>query len=534
MDRTPATTPAELSEWTTPASDALIAESVPQLLARRLPAIHARRALLWPVGDHFEQLTYRELADAATLVARALATTAAPGERVGIWSRNSVEWVILHYACALSGTIAAPFNTAWTDSELRYAIDLTTPAVVFAGPGRDGGSLVGRAREVAGPIPVHDLADLITWASTVPAGDLPQVTPDAPLLIQFTSGTTGRFKGALQSHRALLSSAALRAAHDVIPDDDVWLNPIPYHHVGGFCHVILGGLVDGGAMVVIDRFSADEMLRLLGMGEITRIGGVPTMIDDIADRILESGRTVALTSVATGAATVTQHLIDKVRNAFGAVIVTTYGQSECPTITDTEPGADPATLGATIGRPVAGTTVRIVDPATGRTVPLGTVGEIRALSPCTMLGYWGMPEQTAETIGPDGYLATGDLASMSAGGYIAFAGRARDVIIRGGENIYPAEIEEILLAHPGVAAAILVGVDDRRLGERVAAAVIRAPGTAVTVGELTEYLRNRLAYFKIPATWRFVDSFPMTASGKIQRFRIREMFDAEAAGDRSA
>ncbi|WP_231386984.1 class I adenylate-forming enzyme family protein [Nocardia sp. BMG111209] len=512
----------------TPVSDVLIEESVPQLLARRLPEIHDRRALLWPVGDRFEQLTYGELADAATLVARALATTVAPGDRVGIWSRNSVEWVILHYACALAGTIATPFNTAWTASELRYAIDLTTPSIVFAGLDRDDGSLTGRARETAGPIPVHDLAGLNDWAATVPAGDLPQVAPEAPLLIQFTSGTTGRFKGAIQSHRALLSSAALRAAHDVIPDDDVWLNPIPYHHVGGFCHVILGGLVNGGAMVVIDRFSATEMLRLLDLGEITRIGGVPTMIDDIADRVLESGRRIALTSVATGAATVTQHLIDKVRNAFGAVIVTTYGQSECPTITDTEPDADPATLGATIGRPVAGTTVRIVDPESGRTVPLGAVGEIRVLSPCTMLGYWGMPEQTAETTGPDGYLATGDLASMSADGYLAFAGRARDVIIRGGENIYPAEIEEVLLAHPGVAGAILVGLDDRRLGERVAGAVIRTPSSQVTAAELTAYLRDRIAYFKLPAVWRFVDAFPMTASGKIQRFRIRDMMNADS------
>jgi acyl-CoA synthetase (AMP-forming)/AMP-acid ligase II len=535
MDSPPATTPIAhpdgLSEWQTDDPGMLIHESVPQLLARQLPALRDRPALLWPNGDRFDRMTFGELAAAARMVARALAAAAAPGERVAVWSRNSVEWVILHYACALAGLIATPFNTAWTDSEVRYATELTGPAIVFAGLDRDGNGTAARARDTCAGTPVYDLAELRAWAAAAPAADLPEVHAEDPFLIQFTSGTTGRFKGALLSHRALLNSAALRAAYDVIPENDVWLNPVPYHHVGGFCHVVLGGLVNGGAFVVIDRFSASEMVRLIGMGDVTRIGGVPTMINDIVDRIRETGHTGALTSVATGGSTVTQHLVDKVRSAFGAVVVSAYGQSESPTITHTEADTDPATLAATIGRPVAATRVRIVDTETGQIVPFGTIGEIQTLSPCVMDGYWGMPEQTRETIGADGFLRTGDLGSMNSDGYVSFSGRGRDVIIRGGENIYPAEVEEVLIAHPGVADVVVVGIDDKRLGERVAGAVVRTPDSTVTAAELTEFLHDKVAYFKIPGAWRFMDSFPMTASGKVQRFRVREALNA-ALGDK--
>jgi fatty-acyl-CoA synthase len=515
------------SDWRTADSEVLLEDSIPEILARQLASGPGRPALLWPDGDRFERMTFAELAAAANAVAHALAAITEPGARVAIWSRNSVEWVLLHYACALAGRIAAPFNTAWTDPEVRYAAELITPAVVFTGLDRDGHDTTARARELCPGIPVLELAALREWAWAAPTAALPRVRATDPLLIQFTSGTTGRFKAALLSQRALVNAAAIRASHDVLGPDDVWLNPVPYHHIGGFCHVVLGGLVNGGGIVVIDRFSASEMVRLIGLGGVTRIGGVPTMVNDIVDRVREAGHSAALTSVSTGGATVTQHLVDKVRAAFGAVVVSCYGQSECPTVTHTEPDTDPATLAASIGRPVAGTRIRIVDPASGAVVPFGAVGEIQVQSPCAMDRYWGMPEATREVLGPDGFLHTGDLGTMSADGYVAFSGRDRDVIIRGGENIYPVEIEEVLVAHPGIADVVLVGLDDERLGERVAGAVIRAPGSTVTAGELTDYLRDKVAYFKIPSAWWFTDAFPTTASGKVQRFRIRAAVNAE-------
>jgi acyl-CoA synthetase (AMP-forming)/AMP-acid ligase II len=506
-------------------TDAIVDESVPQVLARQVETAGDRRALVWPEGDGWGALTYRELSDAATAVARTLATGAAPGDRVAVWGRNSVEWILLQYGCALAGLIVTPFNTAWTDAEVRQAHELTEPTLVFAGLARDGSDLTPRAGDSCPATPVVALAGLREWA---PAGSatLPTVRPRDPYLIQFTSGTTGRAKGAVLSHRALINAALARARHDVIPDDDVWLNAIPYHHIGGFCNVVLGGLVNAGAFVVLDRFDPEQAVGLLDRDMVTRLGGVPTMIGDIVDRLGDRDRKTRLASVSTGGATVTGHLVDAVRRTFDAVVVVAYSQSECPAITHTDPHADPAAVAATVGRPVAAAEVRIVDPASGAPVPLGVTGEIVTRSPYVMDRYWGMPEHTARTLGPDGFLRTGDLGSMDAEGYLTFRGRARDVIIRGGENIYPAEIEEILLSHPGVANVVLVGVDDARLGERVAGVVVRRAGTAVTGAELAFFLSDRVAYFKIPSAWRFVESLPLTASGKVRRFIVRKETNA--------
>ncbi|WP_067682925.1 class I adenylate-forming enzyme family protein [Nocardia miyunensis] len=522
--------PEALSVWQAARLDLPAEESIPQVLARQVATGGDRPALLWSTGDDLAQLTFTELSNAATTVAHALAAATTPGDRVAIWSRNSVEWIVLQYGCALAGLIVTPFNTAWTDPEVRYAMELTTPALVFGGLDRAGNSLAQRANGLCAPAAVMDLADVREWAANAPGAPLPAVHPQDRFLIQFTSGTTGRAKGATLSHRALLNAAHARLVHDSPAERDVWLNPVPYHHVGGFCHIVLGGLITRGALVVMDRFDADEMVRLLRRGLITSLGGVPTMITDIIDRIGEDGRDTGLVSVGSGGATVTRHLIEKVRKVLGANVSVTYGQSECPTITHTPPDADPDTVATTIGRAVAGTEIRIVDPDSDRILPLGQIGEIRVRSPHSMDGYWGMPERTAETIGPDGFLRTGDLGSMDAEGYLTFHGRKRDVIIRGGENVYPVEIEEVLVTHPAVAQVVLVGVDDERLGERVVGVVVPVPGATVTGAELTEFLRDRFAYFKIPGAWLFTDSLPMTASGKIQRFRVREQANA-ATGD---
>lgn len=527
---TEADDPGALSVWQADRLDFLVDESVPQVLARQVAAGGDRPALLWSTGDDLAQLTFAELSDAATTVARALAARATPGERVAVWSRNSVEWLVLQYGCALAGLVVTPFNTAWTDREVRYAMELTTPALVFAGADRTGNSLAGRAGGLCAPAAVFDLTGIREWAADAKTAPLPMVRPQDPFLIQFTSGTTGRAKGATLSHRALLNAAHARLVHDRPAEHNVWLNPVPYHHVGGFCHIVLGGLISQGALVVMDRFDATEVVRLLRRGLITQLGGVPTMITDIVNRIGENGRDTGLVSVGSGGATVTRHLIETVRDVLGATVTVTYGQSECPTISHTPPDADPETVATTIGRPVAGSEIRIVDPESDRIVPLGAIGEIRVRSPYLMDGYWHMPERTAETIGADGFLRTGDLGSMDARGYLTFRGRERDVIIRGGENIYPAEVEEVLVAHPGVADVVLVGVEDRRLGERVVGVVVPAPGAEITGAELTEFLRDRVAYFKIPSAWRFTESLPMTASGKVQRFRVRDEANA-ALGD---
>jgi fatty-acyl-CoA synthase len=520
-----------LADWTAASVDGLLTVSIPQVLARRAREDPDRPALWRPAGGRLEATTYAELAADAERVARALAGSTTPGDRIAVWSRNSLEWVVLEYGCALAGVVVTPFNTGWTDAEVADATRLTTPTLVFAGTGHDGGSLVPRAGSACGAIPVHDLAGVREWAAATPAAELPEVPADHPFLIQFTSGTTGRSKGALLTHRAALNAALMRNRADVIGADDVWLNPVPYHHVGGSCFVILGGLVDAGAFVLIERYAPAETLRLLDHRIVTRLGGVPTMVLDAIEHLGEDARRAGLRSVALGGATVTQHLVDRIQTALDVPVVITYGQSECPMITNTELGADPATIASTVGRPAIGADVRVVDPESGAVVAVGAVGELQTRSPDLMREYWAMPGQTADTITPEGFLRTGDLCSMDERGHVSFQGRARDVIIRGGENVYPAEVEELLATHPAVGSAVLVGVDDERLGEQVAGVVVRAPGSAVTGAELADFLRDRVARFKIPVAWRFVDALPMTASGKVRRFVVRdETNDALAAG----
>ncbi|MCX4096823.1 class I adenylate-forming enzyme family protein [Nocardia sp. alder85J] len=520
---------AALSIWQADRLDRILDESIPQVLARQAESAADRPALIWFDGDEVKQLTFAELSRAATTVAGALAAATRPGDRIAVWSRNSVDWVVLQYGCALAGLLVTGFNTAWTDPEVRYAMELTTPALVFTGTDRTGADLAARASELCGTTPVLELATVRGWAEHAPQAELPRVKPTDPFLIQFTSGTTGRAKGAVLSHRALLNAALARLEYDLPRDGEIWLNPVPYHHIGGFCHIVLGGLLKPCALVVMERFDADRVVTLLRRRMVTRLGGVPTMITDIVNRLGGDGRDLGLVSVGSGGATVTRHLIETVREVFGAAVTVTYGQSECPTATHTPPDADDLTVSTTIGRPVAGSEIRIVDPATDAPVPLGEIGELRIRSPYLMDGYWRMPDKTAETIGPDGFLHTGDLASMDAAGYLTFRGRQRDVIIRGGENVYPAEVEEVLIAHPGIADVVLVGVDDERLGERVAGVVIRAAGSRVGGDELTDYLRERVAYFKIPSAWHFVDSLPMTASGKVQRFLVRQSVNGRPA-----
>lgn len=528
-----------LSVWTADRIDEVLEESIPEMLARRLPAIADVPAVRWKEDGHWRHLTYAELDREARLVAGALAGAFEPGERIAVWGRNSLPFIVLHYACALSGTILTPFNTGWSDDEARHAIGLSTPSILFAGGaivGADGAddSLVRRASVLTDPKPVVELDDLASWARARPAGALPDVRPTDPYLIQFTSGTTGRAKGAVVSHRGALNGAYQRNLHDVIVDDDVWLNPVPYHHIGGSCFVVLGGPLGGGSFVLVDRWDPAEATELLRSGVITRLGGVPTMVVDVLDRLGSASADARVATVSLGGATVSRSLIERIRDSLGAPTVIGYGQSECPLISATGTDDDPETLARTVGRPLPGATVRIVDTVTGELCPIGEPGEIQVQSPNVMSGYWADEEQTAQVTTSDGFLRTGDVAVMDERGYLEFRDRVKDVIIRGGENIYPVEVEELIAAHPQVATAVVVGVDDDRLGERVAAVVVRVPGANVTADDLTAHLRDRLARFKLPVEWRFVDSLPMTSSGKVRRVVVRQETNEAVASTTSA
>lgn len=493
-------------------------------VAKRFPD---RSALAWAEGEGIATLCYADLLIEAERVAAWLMRHGSRGDRVAIWSRNSVEWVLAEYGCALAGMVIASWNPAWTDHECVHARDLTAPALVLAGHDTRGVPLLERARAIAGAAATFALSDLRVLAASGGTAVLPDVDADETFLIQFTSGTTGRAKAAELSHRAAINAAALRFAAIGADESDVWVNPAPLNHVGGAITMLLGAMVTGACYVVMQRFDAGEMLRLIRLCGGTRIGGVPTMLHALLDHPDRARGAIALRGIGAGGAQVPTALIERLTREFAAPVLVAFGQSESPIIASSLPGDPPHLLTETAGKVSPHVELRIADPRTGHTLALGEVGQIRVRGPCVMKGYYAMPEATAAAFDAEGFLDTGDLGSLDAQGYLRIHGRAREVVIRGGENIYPAEVEEVLLAHPDIAAVAVVGVTDERWGQQVGAAVVPRDNARPTVEALEAHAGTRLAHFKVPRRWLFVDQFPMTPSGKVRKVEVERWFESE-------
>ena len=500
--------------------------SLAAMLRRQAARFGERPAMLVPQeSGRAVPITYAEMVAGAENVARWIASQASPGSRVAIWSRNAVESVIVQHACALAGMVVAHFNTGWTDAEVRHACDLIEPSLGFAGLGFRDMDLVPRLEAIAG-FPVLPLANVAALAETRQTGDLPDPGPDAPYLIQFTSGTTGKSKGALLTQHCVIYGGWVRPAVYGGNEHDVWLNAVPYHHIGGSIAIMVGALATASAFVVLERYNRDQTVRLMREVRPTRMGGVPTMWHDILSAPdLPSDSMVRL--VTLGGATVPPSIVRAVQEKTGATCGIGYGQSESGGITNTVPDDSIDNLVETIGRASPHTQVLIADRETGEALPLGEVGEICARSPGNMTCYWGNPEATAATIRADGFLRTGDLGAMDEHGYVRFAGRLREVIIRGGENIYPAEVEDALLSHPAIALAAVVKVPHERLGHEVGAVVTLAPGAEADIAAFEAHVAEAVARFKVPRHWRVLDQMPLTVSGKIRKVELEKLFEAE-------
>ena len=483
-----------------------------------------RPALVWSGEGGIETMSYRQLLDEADLVAAWLLERAAPGDRVGIWSRNSVDWVLLEYGCAKAGMVVASWNPAWTDHECRHALDLTAPALLLADRDTRGVSLMERARAIVGQERTYPLANLRKLASQCSPVPSPPVRPTDLFLIQFTSGTTGRAKGAALSHRAALNGGWLRTQLAGGDESDVWLNPIPLNHMGGAISMVLGAMTTGACYVVMHRFDPGEYLRMMRECGATRIGGVPTMILSLAEQPEWRPGSFAVRSIGSGGAQVPRPLIERLMREFAAPVIVTYAQSECPLISATMPNDSAQAISETVGRPAPHVEVRICGLQDGETLAVGETGEVCVRGPVVMEGYYRMPEATAQTIDAEGFLHTGDLGSIDENGYLRISGRAREVIIRGGENIYPAEVEDCLLEHPAVQGAAVVPIADERWGQVVGAAVQLREGFSPGAGELENHAASRIAHFKVPRRWLFVESFPLTPSGKIRKVDVEAMF----------
>ena len=481
---------------------------------------------------------YAELLHDAEQVARALLARFSPGDHVAVWAPNCSEWVLLEYAAALAGLTLVTVNPAYLAAELTYVLGQSRAVGLVLAPDYRGRSMLDVAEQVRPDLPLlREVNPLTEWSTFIASGDparvLPNVAPDDIAQIQYTSGTTGFPKGALLHHRGLVNNANLCARRLGAVPGDVWLNPMPLFHTAGCVLLTLGPLVTGGAHLLPPGFDPGLILSLFEEERVTISGGVPTMLiaflehPDLARRDHST-----LRALICGGASVPADIVRRTEAAFGAPLSTVFGQTEAsPLITQVCPDDAAELRATTVGRALPQTEVKIIDPATGATVPHGTIGEICTRGYLVMRGYFDNPDATAAAIDVEGWLHTGDLGTMAAEGYCRIEGRLKDMIIRGGENIYPAEIEAVLIAHPAVGDVSVVGIPDETWGEVVAAFVRPAPGQTPRLDDLFAYCREHLAAYKTPLHWRFVEQFPQTPSGKIQKSALREQFVREQGSD---
>ena len=471
--------------------------------------------------------TFAELLDDAERAARALAGRFTPGERVAVWAPNLPEWEVLEFGAALAGLTLVTINPAYRPEELRYVLDRSGAAGIFLV--REFRSpMADHLAEVRPDLPaLREVVLFEQWDEFLASGDptapLPDVAPDDVVQIQYTSGTTGFPKGARLTHRGLTNNARFYAGRIGLAPGDVHVNPMPMFHTAGCSMGALGAAQAGAVHVPVLAFDPALVLELCESERSTALLGVPTMLiammehADLARRDLS-----ALRCAVSGGSTVPVDLVRRIEERLDVTFSIVYGTTECcPLITQTRLDDGFTDRSTTLGQPMPQTDVMVADPETGKPLAPGEVGELCARGYLVMAGYHGAPEATAAAIDPDGWYHTGDLASMDSRGYLSIEGRLKDMIIRGGENIYPREIEDLLFAHPEVAEVAVVGIPDERWGETVAAFVRLTYGGEPTA-DLRLYCREHLAAYKTPEHWIYLDAFPLTPSGKVQKFRLRE------------
>lgn len=474
--------------------------------------------------------TYGELLAEAENCAHWLLESYSPGERICIWAPNVPEWVIVQYGAALAGLVLVTANPALRAGELRYVLRQSQAVGLIHADQFRGTDMAAIAREVASE--VRETFCMADWQATVRAkvrtGVLPAVSPGDPAQVQYTSGTTGEPKGALLHHRGLVTNASYVAARAGL-DHGVFVSPMPLFHTAGSAMSVLGCVTTRSTYVLPLLFDPELVLAAIERERGNLILGVPTMLIALLEQQRKSPHDLSsLRTALCGGAPVPVELLRRVEEGLGCDLTPVYGQTELsPIVCQTSPDDRLEDKANSSGRPLWQVEVRVVDPNSGETLPCDVEGEIQARGYQSMIGYFDMPKATAETIVADGWVRTGDLGTMDARGYVQITGRLRDMIIRGGENIYPREIEAVLFAHAAVADVAVFGVPDAHWGEIVGAAVRATdPTSPPAVEELRAHCRASLAPFKLPTEWFICSEFPLTGSGKVQKFKLREQLQS--------
>ncbi len=484
--------------------------------------------------------TYEQLdADTDSLASGLLTLGIAKGDRVGIWAPNCAEWVLLQYATAKIGAILVNINPAYRSHELAYVLRQSGIRLLVSAESFRTSDYRAMVEEVRGDLP--DLEQVIylgtvDWDGLLVAGIAASAEAlaaraaalafDDAINIQYTSGTTGFPKGATLSHHNILNNAFFIAEGCRYTERDRVCIPVPFYHCFG---MVLGNLActTHGACIVIPApgFDPAATLTAVQAEKCTSLYGVPTMF--IAELALPDFADYDLSSLRTGIMAGSPCPVEVMKRVLSemhmAEVEICYGMTETsPVSTQTGTDDDMERRVSTVGRVHPHVEIKVIDPETGQVLPRGSHGELCTRGYSVMLGYWNEPDKTAEAIDPGRWMHTGDLAVMDEAGYLNIVGRIKDMVIRGGENIYPREVEEFLHTHPDIEDVQVIGVPDARYGEELCAWVKVRPGSTLSAEQVREFCTGKIAHYKIPRYIRVTDEFPMTVTGKVQKFKMRE------------
>src|SRR5215212_10313281 len=509
--------------------------------------------------DRGLRYSYEEFKEVVERCARALmALGLKKGDHVAVWAQNVPEWVILQFATGKTGTVLVTINPAYKANELRYVLEQSDATALFLTEGVQGADFMeileeavpDLADEEPGEVEVEGLPylkhavligeevpspsiisydEFLEGADEVSMEELEErqatLHADEVINMQYTSGTTGFPKGVQLTHANIIKNAFyIGECMELGPEERVCI-PVPFFHCFGCVLGTLNTVTHEGTMVPVEQFDAEEVLQAVHEERCTALLGVPTMfIAELEHPDFEKYDTSSLRTGIMAGSPCPMEVMKKVVDVMGASEITiAYGQTESsPVITQTRTDDPIERRVSTVGRKLPDVEVKLVDVDTGEEIGMGEQGDLCTRGYHVMKGYYKMPDKTAEVIDEVGWLHTGDLAVMDEDGYFKITGRADDMIIRGGENIYPREIEEFLYTHPEISDVQVYGVPDEKYGERVAAAIIKKKDASLTEEDTKEYCRENIAHYKVPEYVDFVEEYPMTASGKIQKYKLRE------------